>query len=93
MADKTKLEKLRLKIDAIDATLVRLLAKRMRVVGRIGKLKQREGIAALDNVRWAQVLSRLKVISQKTGELDDEFVEDIWNRIHQEALKSEEVKK
>jgi len=85
----SKLDKYRNKIDVIDITLVKLLAKRMRVVKRIGKYKIRENIQALDSDRWGKVLARVKDTALKTGELEAQFVEDLWNRIHDEALKQE----
>ncbi len=89
MEKRSKLDKYREKIDVIDITLVKLLAKRMRVVKRIGKYKIRENIQVLDSSRWGKVLARVKDAGLKTGELDALFIEDIWNRIHDEALKQE----
>lgn len=89
MDKQNKLDKYRNKIDVIDITLVKLLAKRMRIVKRIGKYKIRENIQPLDNNRWGKVLARVKDFALKTGELDGEFIEDLWNRIHEESLKQE----
>lgn len=90
MEQNLKLEKLRKKIDVIDASLVKIIAKRIRLVKRVGKLKARHGIESLDPKRWEKVLARVKSIAKETGDISDGLVEDIWNRIHEEALKLED---
>ncbi|MEK7177317.1 MAG: chorismate mutase [Patescibacteria group bacterium] len=75
---KNKLEDLRKRIDAIDGSILALLAKRMETVKKIGQLKKKNNIPAFDELRWQ------KVIKTKKG-----FVKKIWEIIHKEALKVE----
>lgn len=75
---KNKLDGLRKQIDEIDGQIVTMLAKRMKVVKTVGRLKKKQNIPALDSVRWQ------KVIKSKKG-----FVKKIWEIIHKEALKIE----
>lgn len=69
---------LRKQIDEIDESIVTLLAKRMERVKKIGQLKKKNNIPALDESRFK------KVIKSKKG-----FVKKIWEIIHEEALKIE----
>jgi chorismate mutase len=90
LEQNAKLEKLRRKIDVIDVSLVKIISKRMRLVKRVGKLKAREGIESLDPKRWDKVLARVKTIAKETGEISEQMIEDIWNRIHTEAVALED---
>jgi monofunctional chorismate mutase len=51
---------LRNEIDSIDQTIIELLEKRMRLAGRIGKVKQLRGIAVQDNAREHEILARIE---------------------------------
>ena len=75
---KTKLEGLRKQIDEIDNSIVILLAKRMEIVKKVGKLKKKSNLPLLDNKRWKEI------IKTKKG-----FIRKIWEIIHDEALKIE----
>lgn len=77
---KTQLEDLRKQIDEIDKSIITLLAKRMKVVKKVGQLKKKSNIPALDESRWK------KIIKSKKG-----FVKKIWEIIHGEALKIEKL--
>lgn len=69
---------LRKEIDKIDSSIVTLLVKRMEMVKKIGQLKKKKNIPALDQSRWNEV------IKTKKG-----FIKKIWEIIHDEALKIE----
>lgn len=75
---KNKLDGLRKQIDEIDESIINLLAKRMKIVKKVGLLKKKQNIPAFDSVRWQ------KVIKSKKG-----FIKKIWEIIHKEALKIE----
>jgi len=75
---KNNLNKLRKQIDKTDESIINLLAKRMSMVEKIGRLKKKNNIPVLDELRWK------KVIKSKKG-----FVKKIWEIIHNEALKVE----
>ena len=85
-----KLDKYRKKIDDIDASILRLVAKRMRVVERVGKFKKRYDLDSVDPDRWEKVINRLKKLSKSTDVLTDEFVEEIWEVIHKKAIRIED---
>lgn len=75
---KNQLKDLRKQIDEVDNQIVDLLAKRMMVVKKIGRLKKKNNIPALDESRWQ------KVIRSKKG-----YFKKIYEIIHMEALKIE----
>ncbi len=77
---KNQLNNLRKQIDQIDDLIVDLLAKRMKVVKKIGRFKKRNNIPAFDQLRWQEV------IKSKKG-----YVKKIWETIHEEALKIEKL--
>ena len=75
---KTQLDDFRKQIDKIDNQIVDLLAKRMKVVKKVGQLKKKSNIPVLDKSRWQ------KVIKSKKG-----YIKKIYNIIHDHALEIE----
>ncbi|MCL4373594.1 MAG: prephenate dehydrogenase/arogenate dehydrogenase family protein [Candidatus Marsarchaeota archaeon] len=53
-----ELEALRLQIDSVDNSIVRLLAKRMDVVRKVGELKKKHGMEVTDTGREAKVVEK-----------------------------------
>jgi chorismate mutase len=91
--DSQKIELLRTEIDAIDNNLIALLGKRMEFVREIGFWKRDHNVPILQLSRWKQILStRLHESGQK--HLSKHFIRDIFEHIHEEALRiQEEIKK
>jgi len=79
------LESLRKQIDEIDSLIVDLLAKRMKVVEKVGILKKQNNIPPLDPTRWQQVLTS-KIEKAKSLGLNTEMVKKIYEVIHEFAL-------
>ena len=77
---KKQLDDFRKQIDEIDEQIVNLLAKRMQVVEKVGKYKKENNLPPLDKRRWQEV------IKSKKG-----FMKEIWEIIHEEALKIEKL--
>jgi isochorismate pyruvate lyase len=71
---------LRLEIDAIDATLIALLARRAGYIDRAAQLKVREGLPPRTTARVAEVIDRVRHLAQTTG-LDPELVETFWSNL------------
>ena len=85
---KEKLEKLRRKLDSIDADIIDNLVGRFQIVDAIAKLKKEMGLPVLDSDRWQEVLDSKISLGQKKG-LDAEFVREMYEAIHKAALKRE----
>jgi chorismate mutase len=83
-----ELDKLRQQIDSLDANLLDILAKRARLVDKIGRYKKARGMAPLDNTRWQKVLEGNKNRAQSLN-LCPEFIEALYNLIHDYSLHLE----
>jgi chorismate mutase len=81
-----KLKALRKQVDLADRELVRALGTRQATVTKIGKLKAKAGMTALQKSRWEKVLAAAVKHGQK-WKLDPEFTKDIFNRIHGESIR------
>ncbi|MDD5213379.1 MAG: chorismate mutase [Candidatus Gracilibacteria bacterium] len=82
------LQKYREEIDSIDKDLIELLAKRFDVVKRVGYYKKEHNMPPLQAGRWQEVLDSRKNIASHLG-VSDEFIEKVWNIIHDYALDLE----
>jgi chorismate mutase-like protein len=78
----------RARIDALDQQLVDLLNQRMLCVLEIGRLKREHGRPVQDLERERAILERLTAYNQ--GPLSNQAIEELFNRIMQEARKLEE---
>ena len=84
------LEEARKEIDIIDKQILKLLANRFDVVKSIWRYKKSVNMPALQPGRWEQVLESKKKLWLEHW-LTEEFVVDVWNRIHEEAIQLEEL--
>jgi chorismate mutase len=81
--------KLRKKIDHLDGILLDSLARRMKVVREIGEYKKKHKLPAIDQERWNKLLEERKAAAQEHN-LPQDLIEDIWNRIHQYSIETEQ---
>jgi len=88
MQNKELLQNFREQIDTLDREVLYLLSRRFTIVNEIWKLKKQENIPPLQEDRWNEVLEN-KIEVWTEFWLKKEFIEDIWNRIHKEALEIE----
>lgn len=82
---QTVLKIFRDQIEEIDIEILNLFAKRFEISLSIGNLKKENNLPILDIDRFNTLLENLKQ-EGKRNNLDEDFVEDIWNRIHRESL-------
>ena len=80
---------LRAEIDELDERLWGTIAARMDVSRRIGEWKKAHGVAPLQPDRVKVIGERLKVIGKEQN-LSAEFMQHIWELIHEESLKQQE---
>ncbi len=73
------IRRLREQINAVDAALKRLLARRARLAGRIGRTKRRNGVAVYQPARELAVLER--ATADNPGPLSDEQLRRIFSEI------------
>lgn len=76
----------RKQIDTIDDKILRLLAERMNIAGRIGKFKRERELTAFDKDRWQKLLtSNLK--KGKSLGMSQEFVKNLLDLIHKYSIE------
>ena len=85
---KMDLEDWRTEIDGIDLEIVRLLNRRARVVRKIGRLKARAGLPALDSSREERVLHN--ICRAEFGGLGDSAMRRIFIEILRESRRIQE---
>ncbi|HSH68384.1 MAG TPA: bifunctional 3-deoxy-7-phosphoheptulonate synthase/chorismate mutase type II [Deferrisomatales bacterium] len=85
-----RIKALRLEVDALDEHLVGILGKRMEVVRRLGKLKRRHGISALQPDRWREIVASRVAAGTEAG-LSDAFVLQVFQSVHEEAIRQQET--
>ena len=86
---ETELNWLRAEIDELDEALWQTIAARMNVSERIGAWKKAHGVAPLQPERYQAKSEELRAKSEELG-LHKEFIETIWNTIHEESLHKQE---
>jgi chorismate mutase len=81
--------KLRATIDVLDANLLELLGKRMKVADEIGQVKKEANVAVLQNKRWNEILGKMILEGEKKG-LTEEFILRMFKAIHQESISHQD---
>ncbi len=74
------LRELRKKIDAIDETIVSLLAKRQEVVRRVVDFKKAHGLPVYHPAREEDLISRRRRQGEDSG-LNPDFIEDLYRSV------------
>ncbi len=83
------LEELRGELSAVDRQLVKLIAERQRLVGKIGRNKQASGTGTRDYAREKDVLDMARAEAQAAG-LDPELAENVLRELIRSSLASQE---
>ncbi|MEN8262660.1 MAG: chorismate mutase [Nitrospirota bacterium] len=84
-----RMNELRLEVDHLDDHLLKILGNRMDVVRKMGTLKKRYNISALQPQRWKEILNS-RVDAGKGERLSEEFTFQIFQAIHEEAIRHQE---
>ena len=83
------LEELRIKIDAVDTSIIHLLNERADIVHEIGVIKKREGLEIYAPEREEKLLRSL-IAKGEGGRLPEESIRAIYREIMSAALALEE---
>ena len=86
----TTLVQLREQIDLADETIIAALAKRMRIVDKIGRYKQKNHVAILQPDRWKEILSS-RIAAGVQGNLSERFMRELYRCIHAESILHQEA--
>jgi 3-deoxy-7-phosphoheptulonate synthase len=87
-----RLETLRASIDRLDTEFLELLAARLNVVREIGAYKKSSGMEVLQPARWQDLMSKRIAAGTKLN-LSDEFIHIMFERLHEESLRTQESMK
>ena len=80
---------LRAHIDALDAELIALLARRSALIDRAAQIKAREGLPARIDARVEEVVANARRLAGDAG-LDPALIEHIWRRLIDAAIDQED---
>lgn len=84
----SKLRELRERIDGIDAELIEVLSRRLRVVEEIGAFKKEKNVAVFQLDRWFEILETRKDWGEEK-ELYRELVEELFKLIHKHSIRTQ----
>ena len=79
-ADCPDMPALRAEIDALDAELVSLLARRAGYIDRAAQIKAEVGLPADIPARVEEVVARVRATAETEG-LDADLTETLWRRL------------
>ncbi len=82
---KNKLQELRSEIDTLDAELIHLLSKRMKIVEKIGEYKKENNITILQIQRWNDIVRESIYLGEQLG-LSRAFMIKLLRVIHEESI-------
>lgn len=80
------LDSLRERIDAIDESLLAILARRMALTDEIGRYKRSAGLAAVQPARYNEMM-RSRISAAAALGLDSEFMRRMLTAIHEESVR------
>jgi len=80
---------LRSAIDALDRTLVRMLAERAAYIDRAAELKTQNGLPARIGARVEEVVENARKSAEESG-MDPDITEAIWRQLIDWSIAREE---
>ena len=86
MTIQVQLEYLRQQMDAVDAEIVDLLAKRMELSEQVGEIKRGGNVTVYQPARWREIVETVTGRAGIAG-LDKDFVTDLYEKIHHESIR------
>lgn len=86
---ETRLEMLRREIDKMDAELLDILSKRLKIVDEIGQYKKENNITILQIRRWSDIIGDRLNLGSRFG-LNNEFLIQMLQLVHEESIRRQE---
>lgn len=86
--DKSELLSYRDEIDIIDNNILSLLMQRLNVSVKVGKYKKKHNMKLFQKERFISLLNKLKTRGKELN-LNEEYIEKIWNIIHEESIEAQ----
>lgn len=92
MNDNNKLDQIRKAIDAIDAKIIKLLHERFEKTAEIGTIKRDMDKPVIDKEREKILHEHLSRLCRET-DMQESFVQAVWELILQESYRIQNAKK
>ncbi len=89
-SETKELTMLRNQIDDIDDEIIQLLSDRMGISKQIAYIKKSTNMSIFQIDRWKTLLDSI-LKNAKTYDLDNDFVKEIYEIIHQESIKQQNL--
>ena len=89
-AKKDTMSYYRKQIDTLDKQIIDLLGERMKAARAIGTYKLDHQIGVVQSARFEEVLQHA-IERGKGQELSEEFVKALYNDVHKESIRQQEV--
>jgi chorismate mutase len=86
---EAQVQSLRHAIDEVDDEIVEALARRMQIVRAMAELKRHYQVSTLQPTRWQQIVASRMAAARQRG-LSDEFISQVYQIIHEEAIQVQE---
>lgn len=81
-----QLEKLRKEIDRVNRDLVKIIAKRFIITGKVKKLKTKNNLPVEDKDRELEIMHSVQKLANKL-KINPQLVKDVLQRIIEEVKK------
>lgn len=85
-----RMSELREGVDELDSQMLELIGQRMQIVREMGHLKTEQKVSTLQPHRWQEILDDR--VKRGAGlDLSEDFVLQVMQSIHEEAIRQQEV--
>ena len=87
-----RMSELRETVDDLDSRMLDVLSQRMDVVRKMGALKTEQNVSTFQPHRWQEIIND-RVQKGTTLDLSEDFVLQLMQSIHEEAIRQQEIRR
>lgn len=87
-----RMKELRESVDGLDSQLLEVLSQRMEFVRKMGALKMEQNVSTFQPNRWQEIIDD-RVQKGSGLDLSEDFVLEIMQSIHEEAIRQQEIRR
>ncbi len=87
-----RMSELRETVDDLDSRMLDVLSQRMDVVRKMGALKAEQNVSTFQPHRWQEIIND-RVQKGTTLDLSEDFVLQLMQSIHEEAIRQQEIRR
>ncbi|MFC2111448.1 chorismate mutase [Bacteroidota bacterium] len=85
---ESNLDELRLHVDKLDEELLKILAKRMKIIEQMGEYKKNHNITILQLDRWREII-KIRLSQANELDLDSRFILKLLQLVHKESIQKQ----